>query len=353
MVEGLEEIFGRAWLTNSGPVHDRLEERLRHRLGVPHLSLLASGTAALQLGGQALGLRDEVVTTPFTFPATAQALAWMGITPVFVDVEPVHLTLDPERIEEVLTPRTTGILPVHVFGNVCRVDEIAAVARRHDLRVLYDAAHAFGVTACGAPVGNLGDASAFSFHATKVFHTLEGGALTYADESMGPVLRRLRNFGMEPGGDVELPGINAKLNEVQALVGLLVLDQVDQEIAHRRQLVACYRSLLAGLDGIRPLPEQPGVDHNGSYLPVIVDEAAGTDRSALLTHLASAGVHARPYFRQLCSHFPHFRDLPSAAPDRLPVAERAAARVACLPLHGAMSSRDVERVCSVINDVAG
>ena len=332
-------IWERGWVTNAGAVHEELEARVSERLRAPRLALTSSGTAALQLAFAALGLRGgEVITTPLTFPATVHALRWCGLRPVFADVEPDRLTLDPAAVEAAIGPETVAVVPVHVYGGAAYAAEIDAIAARHGLRVVYDAAHAFGVEVDGRPVAAFGDASAFSFHATKVFHTIEGGAVATADPAADASVRALRNHGFA-GGEIVGPGINAKMNELQALVGLHVLAELDEEIAARDAISSHYRQRLEDVPGIDTLPQQPGVRHNHCYFPVLVDPArAGVDADGVRDRLARAGAESRRYFALS-------RD---AEAEALPVARRAAERVLCLPIHGAMTRQDVDLVCRAI-----
>ena len=336
---GLDGIWDRAWVTNGGEVHDELEARVAGRAGSPHLALTSSGTAALQLACAALGLRGEAITTPLTFPATVHALRWSGLRPVFCDIEPERLTLDPDAIEAAIGPQTATIVPVHLYGGAAHAAEIDEIARRHGLRVLYDAAHAFGVEIDGVPVARFGDASAFSFHATKVFHTLEGGAVAARDAAVDAAVRALRNHGFGPDGEIVGPGLNAKMNEVQALIGLHVLDELDEEIAARGAIAERYRERLDGVAGIDPLPAQPGVRQNHCYFAVMVDPVrAGVDATGLRDRLGRAGIETRRYFALSAD----------AGDEPLPVARRAADRVLCLPIHGAMTPDDVEAVCDAV-----
>ncbi|MDP2431987.1 MAG: DegT/DnrJ/EryC1/StrS family aminotransferase [Pseudomonadota bacterium] len=341
---GLEDIWARGWVSNFGPVHEELERRLSARLGAPHLALTSTGTSALQLAAIALGLTGEVITTPFTFPATVNALRLAGATPVFCDIEPDTLMLDVAQIETAISGRTCGIAPVHLFGGAVRVDAIDSVAHRHGLRVLYDAAHAFGVTFQGRPITDFGHASALSFHATKIFHTIEGGAVAIGDPVTRARILSLRNHGIGPDGFDEL-GTNAKLNEIQALIGLLLLDVIDIEIAARREVDAHYRERLADRPGIRLMPPQPEVGRNYAFFPIQVDESGfGRDATATVAQMADQGIHARQYFPYLCR--------PEALKGRFPAAERAAATTICLPIDGTMTEADVERVCNELQPLA-
>jgi dTDP-4-amino-4,6-dideoxygalactose transaminase len=271
LLDGLAGVWQREWVSNCGPLHEELEALLSVRLGAPNLALTASGSSALYLACRALDLSGEVITTPFTFRATVNALRVAGLTPVFCDIEPDRLTLDPDKIAACMTSRTSGILPVHLFGGMAFVDEIAMVACRHGLRVLYDAAHAFDVRCNGRPVAAFGDAAAFSFHATKVFHTIEGGAVAADTAAMRNRIRSLRNHGIEGNECSPESGINAKLNELQALVGLRMLDGVSDDIAQRERIDRWYREYLYGIAGLRPLARQVGVKQNFGFFPIAVE----------------------------------------------------------------------------------
>lgn len=342
--QGIEDIWARGWVSNFGPVHAELERRLGARLGAQHLALTSTGTSALHLAATALRLTGEVITTPFTFPATVNALRLAGATPVFCDIEPETLMLDVAQIEATLTGRTCGIVPVHLFGGAARVDAIDSVARRHGLSVLYDAAHAFGVTFQGRPITDFGHASALSFHATKIFHTIEGGAVTSSNPATHTRILKLRNHGIGPDGFDE-SGTNAKLNEIQSLIGLHLLDVIDIEIAARREIDTYYRERLAGRPGIRLMPPQLEVGNNYAYFPVQVDERDfGRDATATVAHMADRGIYARQYFPYLCR--------PEALKGRFPAAERAAATTICLPIDGRMTEADVVRVCCALQPKA-
>lgn len=349
VLEKIRIIWNNRYLTNNGPMARTLEALLSDFLGAGHLSVFSNGTVALQIACRALDLSGEVITTPFTFAATPHSLAWNGVTPVFCDIDDRTLNMDPGKIEERITSRTTAILPVHVFGYPCDVKAIEEIARKYGLKVLYDAAHAFGVKVDGVPVGTFGDISMFSFHATKVYHTVEGGALTFAGGELKERADRLRNFGIRSEEMVEEPGTNGKLNELQAAVGILVLDQVEAEIARRKELTCLYRRLLADIPGISFKEDLPDVEHNYSYFTIRVDrESFGLSRDELYLRLKEYNVFARKYFYPLCSTFPCYKDLPSASPDTLPVAVKAAGQVLALPLHGSLADEDVEKICEII-----
>jgi len=349
----LEQIWKNKQLTNNGPFHKQLEAELAEYLGVKYISLFANATLGLVTALQALGISGEVITTPFSFVATSHALWWNKITPVFVDVEPAYLNLDPEKIEAAITPRTTAIMPVHVYGNPCNVDEIKRIADRHGLKVIYDAAHAFGVKKDGVSVLNHGDLSVVSFHATKVYSTIEGGAVICHTPEMKHHLDNLKNFGFRDETTVEEPGINAKLNEVQAAYGLLQLKYVDRLIDRRRSIARLYRSLLADVPGFYLIPDIVRVTQGFAYFPVLIkEEKYGISRDALYAKLKEKNIYARRYFYPLISVFEPYCKLPSARAENLPNATTAAERVLCLPIYPDLEDTEVQFICSVIKDPA-
>jgi len=344
----LEDVWSSQQLTNLGAQHERLEAALRVHLGVRQLSLFSNGTAALITAIRALGLEGEVLTTPFTFPATPHALSWSGITPVFCDIDPVTLNIDPAAVERAVTGRTSGVLAVHVYGTACDVEGLRRLADRHGLKIVYDAAHAFATRVRGAGIGTFGDVSMFSFHATKLFHTAEGGALACQDLSLKAKIDDLRNFGIHGPEVVAAIGLNGKMSELHAALGLAVLDGVAEELARRRRLLACYRERLAPIEGVACV-QGPGVDDGGQYCVIRVDEAAfGCSRDALHLDLRAFNVFARKYFYPLCAEYDCYRHLPSAAAANLPVATRAAREVLCLPLYGGLTESDVDRISEMI-----
>lgn len=349
----LEKIWASGQLTNNGPFHQQLEIELAEYLGVKHVSLFANATLGLVTALQALRITGEVITTPFSFVATTHALWWNKITPVFVDIEPDYLNLDPAKIESAITPRTTAIMPVHVYGNPCNAEEIKRVADKHGLKVIYDAAHAFGVRQKGLSVLNHGDLSVVSFHATKVYSTIEGGAVICHTAEMKHHLDNLKNFGFRDETVVEEPGINAKLNEVQAAYGLLQLKYIDELIDRRKNIARLYHELLYEVPGIRLLPEIPGVRHGYAYFPVLIDDAKyGMSRDALYEKLRQNKIFTRRYFYPLISAFEPYSGLPSAKSDNLPVAHNAAENVLCLPIYVGLDDSDVYLICSLIKDRA-
>ena len=326
----LKDIWQRKWVTNNGHYHQELEKALCEYLGVPFISLFTNGTLPLITALQALRVTGEVITTPFSFVATTHSLWWNGIKPVFVDIDPVTCNLDPDKIEAAITPHTTAIMPVHVYGRPCDTERIQAVADKYGLKVIYDAAHAFGVKVNGESVLNAGDMSTLSFHATKVYSTIEGGALVMKDERTKRRIDYLKNFGFAGETTVVAPGINSKMDEVRAAYGLLNLKQVDRAIAGRRHVVEMYRSALRGVPGIRIMEDVPGVRHNYAYFPVFVDaEQYGMSRDELYFKMKEHNVLGRRYFYPLISTFSTYRGLESARPDNLPVATRIAEQVIC------------------------
>lgn len=345
----LRQIWENKWLTNNGPLHQQLEKELADYLGVKYISLFSNGTLALISALQALNITGEVITTPFSFVATTHSLWWNKITPVFVDIEPQCLNLDPRKIEEAITERTTAIMPVHVYGNPCQTDDIERIAQKHNLKVIYDAAHAFGVKINGNSVLNYGDLSILSFHATKVYSTIEGGAIVCHTEEMKHHIDNLKNFGFRGETVVEEPGINAKLNEVQAAYGLLQLKYIDGFIQRRYEITSLYRSLLQGVAGIRYLEDMNGVEHGYSYFPILVDsEQFGISRDELYERLKKHNIFTRRYFYPLISEFNSYNKLPSAGSHNLPVATKAAQEVLCLPIFVELTDEQVREICRVV-----
>ncbi len=344
----LRQIWDSRVLTNGGPFHVELERALTEYLGVEHISLFTNGTIALVTALQALRITGEVITTPYSFVATAHSLLWNGIQPVFVDIDDRTLNLDPAQIEAAITPRTTAILPVHVYGHPCNVDAIQKIADSYGLKVIYDAAHAFGVHChCGSVLQH-GDLSVLSFHATKVFSTFEGGAIVCPNAKIKQRIDHLKNFGFVDEVTVVAPGINGKMNEFQAALGLLQLTRVDAAIAARGRIDARYRAGLAGVPGIDCVPTAGELRGNFSYFPIRVKPAYALDRDALYTLLRANGYHARRYFYPLLTDFPMYRGLPSAAPAGLPVARRAAGEILCLPTYPALETSDQDRIIELI-----
>ena len=360
--EYLKQIWDKQWITNNGEFHHQLEKALAEYLGVPYISLFTNGTLPLITALKALSITGEVITTPYSFVATTHALWWNGIKPVFVDIDPKTGNLDPNKVEAAITPRTTAILPVHVYGNPCDVDVIQDIADKYGLRVIYDAAHAFGVKVDSrhskmlsksegdyVSVLNAGDLSTLSFHATKVFNTVEGGAMVMHDAKMKQRIDYLKNFGFANETTVVGPGINSKMDEIRSAYGLLNLKQVDKAIAARRHAAERYREALKDVEGITFFDEMPGVQHNYSYFPIFVDEKKyGMSRDELYFKMRDRNVWGRRYFYPLISEFSTYRGLESAAPDNLPTAHKMANTVICLPLHHLLSDEDVQRVIDCI-----
>lgn len=341
----LKEIWEKKWITNNGSFHQRLEKELADYLGVPYLSLFTNGTLPLITALQALRITGEVITTPYSFVATTHSLWWNGIKPVFADIDPTTGNLDPHRIEAAITPKTTAIMPVHVYGNPCDTEAIQAIADKYGLKVIYDAAHAFGVKVGGKSILNAGDMSTLSFHATKTYNTIEGGALICHDEKTKKRIDYLKNFGFAGETEVIAPGINSKMDEIRSAYGLLNLRQVDRAIAERHKVSDIYRKELAGIPGISFFSERPDVTYNYSYFPIFVEaEKYGMTRDELYFKMRDHNVLGRRYFYPLISDFTTYRGLPSAAPSNLPVATRMADQVICLPMHHSLSSEDVKNV---------
>jgi dTDP-4-amino-4,6-dideoxygalactose transaminase len=344
----LQTIWDNRVLTNSGPFHRQFEQELEGHLGVANASLFSNGTIALNTALQALHIEGEVITTPYSFVATSHCLLWNGLTPVFVDVDPATLNICPERIKSAITDRTTAILGVHCYGTPCDVAGIKEIADQHGLKVIYDAAHAFGVRCNGQSILNHGDASVLSLHATKVFNTFEGGAVVCADTSLKTHIDSLKNFGKVGDLDVVSLGTNGKMSEFNAALGLLQLRYVDETIAARGRVDATYREMLKDVEGIGLLAQEQRGEANYSYFPIFVGETFGQSRDELDGRLRTNGIYARPYFYPLISDFPMYRSLPSASPDNLPVAARAAQQVLCLPIYPELPLSDVEAICRLI-----
>jgi dTDP-4-amino-4,6-dideoxygalactose transaminase len=353
MVEALRTIWDNRILTNSGPFHRQFEKELAQYLGVKHISLFANGTMALLTALQALRITGEVITTPYSFVATTHALWWNKIKPVFVDIDPETCNLDPGNIESAITPHTTAIMPVHVYGNPCDVKRIQEIADTYGLKVIYDACHTFNVRIGDEPVVDFGDLSVMSFHATKVFTTFEGGAIVCHDEAMKKRIDFLKNFGFAGETTVVAPGINAKMNEIQAALGLLQLKYIDGYIEKRRRLAEQYRKGLAGIPGIRFLDDMPSVMHCYSYFPIFVDEPEyGMSRDDLYQKLQHHNIIGRRYFYPLISQFPSYRGIESAHPGKLPVAEAMTEQVICLPVYPDLTQASIEYVSGIVRGVS-
>ena len=345
----LEKIWDSHVLTNGGPMHQQLERALGEYLGVEHIALFNNGTVALLTALQALRISGEVITTPYSFVATAHSLLWNGLKPVFVDIDPVTLNMDPAKIEAAITPQTTAIMPVHCYGTPCDVDAIQKIADIYNLKVIYDAAHAFGVCRDDGSILRHGDLSVLSFHATKVFNTFEGGAIVCPDVKTKQRIDQLKNFGFVDEVTVVAPGINGKMSEINAAFGLLQLQHMDKVMARRREIDARYRQGLKGIKGLQVVDESSATTANYSYFPIFINGDYPISRDALYQCLKDHGVFARRYFYPLISEFPMYRGLPSAKPSNLPVATDIANKVLCLPIYPALSDLDVERVIDLLN----
>lgn len=345
----LEEIWGSQWLTNNGPKHLQLEAEIRHLLRVPYVSLFNNGTIALIVAINSMRIFGEVITTPFTFAATPHVLTWNGITPIFCDIDDKTMNIDPNKIEQIITPRTTAILGVHVYGTPCDVVRIQEVADRYGLKVIYDASHAFNVTINDNGIGTFGDIAAFSFHATKLFHTAEGGALTFKDQNLKPRIDLLKNFGIKNEEDVMMPGINGKMNEIQAALGLINLKYMETERAKRKKIVEMYNSCLSDVEGISINELQPDIQNSYQYYVIRVDkDKYGMLRDDLYTQLKEYNIFSRKYFYPLCSDYACYKHLPSANPSNLPVARKVVGEVLCLPLYGNLAIDSVQIICEII-----
>ena len=347
----LEKIWENKVLTNCGPFHQQLEEALCNYLGVEHIALFTNGTIALVTALQSLRVTGEVITTPYSFVATSHSLLWNSIKPVFVDIEPDTLNIDPQKIEAAITPQTTAILAVHCYGHPCNVDAIQKIADTYNLKVIYDAAHAFGVKCHCGSVLNHGDLSVLSFHATKVFNTFEGGAIICPDAESKARIDQLKNFGHAGEINVVAPGINGKLSEFNAALGLLQLEYIDEAIAKRKAIDETYRRRLSEVTGIQCLQDSGELVANYAYFPILVDDSYALSRDALYDHLKTKGIHPRRYFYPLISEFPMYRGLPSSSPERLPLALNAASQVLCLPIYPDLSLDTVETICRLIAGV--
>lgn len=346
----LEDIWDRKWLTNNGFYHQELEKALADYLKVPYVSLFTNGTLPLMVALQALRITGEVITTPYSFVATTHSLWWNGIKPVFVDIDPLTGNIDPDKIEAAITPKTTAIMPVHVYGTPCDTKRIQDIADKYGLKVIYDAAHAFGVEKDGESVLSHGDMSTLSFHATKVYNTIEGGALICHDEKTKKRIDYLKNFGFAGETEIVAPGINGKMDEVRSAFGLLALKYVDEAIAKRKSVAQLYKEGLKDIPGISFLKEIEGVRHNYSYFPIFVDaESYGIARDELYFKLKEQNILARRYFYPLISEFSTYRGLSSSSKENLPVSHILAEQVICLPLHDSLSGEDIKRVLSVIS----
>lgn len=346
----LEQIWQSKHLTNSGPFHQQLEAELAKYLGVEYLSLFSNGTLALLTALQALRVKGEVITTPYSFVATAHTILWNSLKPVFVDIDPLTCNMDPRKIEAAITPETTAILPVHCYGIPCNVDEIQRIADMYDLRVIYDAAHAFGVKENGSSILTRGDLSILSFHATKVFNTVEGGAIICQDAKMKKRIDDLKNFGFANETTVVATGINGKMNEVQAAFGMLQLQHIDQALQNREVIYQRYVEKLAGIKGLRVLNKPENIEWNYAYTPIFIDETFACSRDELYESLKPHNIFTRRYFYPLISEFPMYRGLPSAQPGLMPVAEKVSASVLCLPIYPTLTLDEVDMIADLIRE---
>ena len=346
----LQKIWQKKWLTNNGEFHHEFETELANYLGVPYVSLFANGTLALVTALQALNITGEVITTPYTFVATTHSLIWNNIKPVFVDIEETTGNINPDKIESAITSETTAILPVHVYGMPCNTDKIQEIAQKHNLKVIYDAAHAFGVEKDGESILNQGDLSIISFHATKVFNTFEGGAIISKSVEIKQHIDDLKNFGFRDEVTIVDVGINGKMNEFQAALGLLQLKYINEQIAKRKKVAEIYKQNLKNIKGIRCLNEIENVKGNYSYFPVFIDEDFGLSRDKLYAKLKQNGIFARRYFYPLISNLPMYEKLPSANKTNLPIANKLAKEVVCLPIYPELEKEYVDYICGLIID---
>ena len=351
-INEIKSIWDTHWLTNMGVKHQELQKNLIDYMGVEQIELLTNGHMALELSMQAFNLEGEVITTPFTFASTTHAIVRNGLKPVFCDIDPITFTMDPSKIEKLITGKTSAIVPVHVYGNICNIEEIDRIAKKYGLKVIYDAAHTFGETYKGKGIGTFGDASCFSFHATKVFNTIEGGCVCYHDEEFGRALYKLKNFGIRNEEIVDGVGANAKMNEFCAAMGLCNLRHVDEEIAKRKTVVERYREHLENVEGIQLSPIQENVESNYAYFPVIFDEKVfGASRNEVMDKLAENGIGARKYFYPLTNSFECFHG--EFDVNETPIARHLSLRVLTLPLYADLSVEDVDRICKIILNCKG
>ena len=353
-VKDLEKIWDSKYLTNNGPYHKELEEELAKYLGVKYVSLFSNGTLALLIALKALDIKGEVITTPFSFVATTHSLWWNNIKPVFVDIEPNHLNIDAKLVEKAITKKTTAILPVHVYGNPCDVKELEKISKKHNIKVIYDAAHAFNVKIGNNSVLNYGDLSVLSFHATKVYNTIEGGAIISHTKKMKEKIDMLKNFGITSETTVEEVGINAKMNELQSAYGLLQLNYVDKYIESRRKVVERYRKGLKDIDGITYLDDIKGVKHNYAYFPILIDkDIYGISRDEVYDRLREENIYGRRYFYPLISKFEPYKRLRSSKKSNLPISEIKAEEVLCLPLYDGLEVRNIDKIIDLVDFLHG
>jgi len=349
--EGLKEIWNNEWLTNGGPLLRRYEQTLANYFDIKNICLFNNGTLALQIGLQGMGISGEVITTPFTFVATSHALYWNKIRPVFVDIEPNHYTIDPNKVEAAITPWTTAILAVHVYGYPCQLDALADIARRNNLKLIYDAAHAFGVKVDGNSICHYGDMSMFSFHATKLYHSIEGGMLTFQEDGLKTTFDYLKNFGFKNETEVVMPGTNAKMNEFQALMGMQILEHIDSIIDRSYKIDAIYREQLKNIPGIKfPTPQPNNISYNYAYEPVeIIKEEFGMSRDELYNKLREYNVYCRRYFYPLICDYACYQSV--AIKDPMIVARKVSERILTLPIYDSLTIEEVEIICEIIKNI--
>jgi len=346
-INEIKDIWESHWLTNMGPKHNLLEQKLKTYCGVDNIALFTNGHNALELCIQAMNLSGEVITSPFTFASTTHAIVRNGLTPVFCDINPIDYTMDVTKIEKLISDKTSAIIPVHVYGHVCNIEEVERIARKYGLKVIYDAAHVFGVRYKGQGIANYGDASMFSFHATKVYHTIEGGAVCFHDKELGQNLYKLRDFGIKDTETVDGVGSNAKMNEFVAAMGLCTLRHVDSEIAKRKDVVECYRERLNNIEGLQLPPIQKNVKSNFAYFPIVIHEREfGATRNEVFAALAENNIHARKYFYPLTNAFDAYHG--KFNPNATPVALHISKRVLTLPLYANLTLEDTKRICDII-----
>lgn len=345
----LEDIWESKWLTNNAKYHKKFEKELADYLGVKFVSLFSNGTLALLSALHVLRITGEVITTPYSFVATTHALYWNRIKPVFCDIESETFNIDADKIESLITPKTTAILPVHIYGNPCNLKKLHEIAKIYGFKIIYDACHAFGVKVKDVSILNFGDLAVLSFHATKVFNTMEGGAIVCHNKETKKRIDFIKNFGFANETTVLVPGINAKMNEMQAALGLLQLKEIEKNIKKRKLIVNQYRNCLNDVKGIKFLKDMEGVKHNYSYFPIFINEKEyGKARDALYEELKKHKIYCRRYFYPLISHFPMYKNLPSATPEKLPIAEKATKEVICLPIYPELGYNVIKRITDII-----
>jgi len=351
MTKKLQEIWDSKWLANCGRQHELLEQKLKEVLKVPHISLFNNGTIALIVACQCLRLAGEVITTPFTFAASPHVLTWNNVKPIFCDIDYETMTIDADKIEYMITPQTTAILAVHVFGIPCDVDKIQKIANLYGLKVIYDAAHAFGTEINGTGIGNMGDITMFSFHATKLFHTAEGGALTYKDSDLKERIYFLKNFGIKNEEVVVMPGINGKMNEIQAALGLVVMELIEEERRKRKAVFDTYIECLKDIEGIKLMYEIYNVRNSYQYFVIRIDEKKfGKSRDYVHEEFKKYNIFTRKYFYPLCSEYPCYHHLPSSSISNLPVAHKVVKEVLAMPFYGELSVDNIEKICYILKN---